>query len=89
MFVWLIKLGIFLSQKVPLRSIAHVRGTFLNSFFLPKMGLNQNFTVLFNPNFNDKFVYICSSFLNKTAQLIHLTIDLSRLHKNLNYGKFE
>ena len=52
------------------------------------MGLNQNFTVLFNPNFNDKFVYICSSFLNKTAQLIHLTIDLSRLHKNLNYGKF-
>ena len=30
-----------------------------------------------------------SSFLNKIAQLIHLTIDLSRLHKNLNYGKFE
>ena len=30
-----------------------------------------------------------SSFLNKTAQLIHLTIDLSRLHKNLNSGKFE
>ena len=49
------------------------------------MGLNQNFTILFNPNFNDKFVYICSSFLDKTAQLIHLT----RLHKNLNYGKFE
>ena len=54
-----------------------------------KMGLNQDFTVLFYPNFNDKFIYICSSFLNKTAQLIHLTIDLSRLHKNLNSGKFE
>ena len=33
--------------------------------------------------------YICSSFLNKTAKLIHLTMDLSRLHKNLNSGKFE
>ena len=43
----------------------------------------------FNPNFNDKFIYICSSFQNKTAQLIHLTIDLSRLHTNLNSGKFE
>ena len=41
----------------------------------------------FNPNFNDTFIYICSSFLNKTAQLIHLAIDLSRLHKNLNSGK--
>ena len=30
-----------------------------------------------------------SSFLDKTAQLIHLTIDLSRLHKNLNSGNFE
>ena len=30
-----------------------------------------------------------SSFLKKTAQLIHLTIDLSRLHQNLNSGKFE
>ena len=27
----------------------------------------------FNLNFNYKFIYICSSFLNKTAQLIHLT----------------
>ena len=45
------------------------------------MGLNQNFTVLFNPNFIDKFIYIYSSFLNKTAQLTNLTIDLSRLHR--------
>ena len=37
----------------------------------------------FNPKFNDKFIYICSSFLNKTAQLIHLTIDLSRLQFKL------
>ena len=44
---------------------------------------------LFNLNFNDKFINICSSFLNKTEQLIHLTIDLSRLHKKLNSGKFE
>ena len=34
-------------------------------------------------------LFTCSSFLNKTAQLIHLTIDLSRLHKYLNSGKFE
>ena len=85
MFVWFIKLSIFLSQKVPLRSIAHIRGTFLIRFFLPKMvkkmGLNQNFTVLFNPNFNDKFVYICSSFLNKNAQLIHLGNYLSETSK--------
>ena len=53
------------------------------------MGLNQNFTVFFNPNFNDKFIYRYVSFLNKITQLIHRTIDLSRLHKNLNYGKFE
>ena len=38
MFVLFIKLGIFLSQKVPLRSIAHIRGTFLISFFFAKNG---------------------------------------------------
>ena len=37
MLVWFIKLDILLSQKVPLRSIAHIRGTFLISFVLPKM----------------------------------------------------
>ena len=36
MFVWFINVGIFLSQKMPLRSIAHIRGTFLNSFFHTK-----------------------------------------------------
>ena len=36
MFVWFIILGIFLPQAVPLRSIAHIRGTILISF-LPKM----------------------------------------------------
>ena len=60
---------------------------------LPKMvkkwGLIRILLSSFNLNFNDKFVYIYSLFLNKTAQLIHLTIDLSRLHKNLNSGKFE
>ena len=34
------------------------------------------------------FTYALHSW-KKTAQLIHLTIDLSRLHKNLNSGKFE
>ena len=38
MFVWFIKLGIFRSQKVPLRSIAHIRGTFLIRFFFTKNG---------------------------------------------------
>ena len=60
---------------------------------LPKMVKNgvksEFYCPFFNPNFNDKFIYICSSFLNKTTQLIHLTIDLSRLHKNVNSGKFE
>ena len=37
MFVWFIKLGIFLSQKVHLRIIAHIRGIFFIGFFLPKM----------------------------------------------------